>query len=237
VSHRTRTTTAGLVVAGLAFAAYPALRPYGPETGLAGAADFGASEWLIAHVLGMVGFVSLAFALRSAAAATPWSWAGGSLRGLETSTWVAVALLLPYYGAEAYGLNAVGRHATEHGDARAMEIADSFRYAPFEVTTFSVGLVVLAVVGVLLARGLWHAGSLGRVGGLLAGAGLVTYLPQFFGTPGVRVAHGVMLGAGLLLAAAAGRRSTEEAAPVPATSAAAGSVRQSPSGSSTHSAM
>ena len=68
MSITTRTTTAaGLLVAGVSFAAYPALRPYGPETGMAGAADFGSTAWLAAHVLGMVGFVSLAFALRSAA--------------------------------------------------------------------------------------------------------------------------------------------------------------------------
>ena len=71
MSITTRTTiAAGLVVSGLAFAAYPALRPYGPETGMAGAADFGDTGWLVAHVLGVVGFVSLAFTLR-AASTTP----------------------------------------------------------------------------------------------------------------------------------------------------------------------
>ena len=54
--------------------------------------------------------------------------------------WLAVALLLPYYGAEAYGLNELGRYATEHGDAGVLDVADAFRYAPFEMTTFALGL-------------------------------------------------------------------------------------------------
>jgi hypothetical protein len=207
MSTTTRTTTAvGLVVSGVAFAAYPALRPYGPESGLAGAADFGATSWLVAHVLGMLGFVSLAFALRAASDEAPWRWSGQPIRRAETRMWLAVSLLLPYYGAEAYGLNELGRYATEHGDAGVLDVADAFRYAPFEMTTFALGLFLLVLVGGRLAHGLWRSGRLGRSGGLLAGLGLATYLPQFFGTPEVRIAHGVLLGLGLVLAALATRR-------------------------------
>lgn len=46
----------------------------------------------------------------------------------------------------------------------------------------------------------------------MAGVGLMTYLPQFFGTPEVRIGHGLVLGVGLLLAAAATRPTTVEAA-------------------------
>jgi len=207
MSVTTRTTTAiALAISGVSFAAYPALRPYGPESGLAGAADFGATAWLVAHVLGMVGFVSLAFALRSASVAPPWPWSGQPVRRAETRMWLAVALLLPYYGAEAYGLNALGRYATEHGDAGVIDVADAFRYAPFEMTTFALGLFLLVLVGGRLAHGLWRSGRLARTGGVLAGLGLATYLPQFFGTPEVRIAHGVVLGLGLVLTALATRR-------------------------------
>jgi len=207
MSVTTRTTTAaGLVVSGIAFVAYPVLRPYGPETGLAGAADFGSTAWLVAHVCGMVGFVSLAFALRSASVAPPWRWAGQPVRKTETRMWLAVALLLPYYGAEAYGLNELGRYASEHGDAGVIDVADAFRYAPFEMTTFALGLFVLVLVGGRIAHGLWHSGRIGRTAGILAGLGLATYLPQFFGTPEVRIAHGIVLGLGLVLMALASRR-------------------------------
>jgi hypothetical protein len=154
----------------------------------------------------MIGFVALALAFRAAAWSTPWRWSGQPVRRAETRMWLAVALLLPYYGAEAYGLNELGRYAVDAGDASVLEIADAFRYAPFEVGSFSLGLLLLVLVGGRLAHGLWHAGRLARTGGLLAGLGLATYLPQFFGTPGLRVAHGVVLGAGLLLVAVATRR-------------------------------
>lgn len=202
------TVPAGFAVAGLALAAYPALRPYGPEQGLAGAADFGSNLWLTAHALGMLGFVSLAFGLRAASARTPWTWTGRPVRETETRAWLAVALLLPYYGAEAYGLNQIGRYATEHGDAGVLDVADAFRYAPFEITTFTLGLFALVLVGGRLAHGMWRSGAVGRVGGLLAGLGLATYLPQFFGAPGLRVTHGLVLGLGLLLIAYAAARPT-----------------------------
>lgn len=192
----------GLAVSGLAFAGYPLLRPYGPETGASFAADLASTAWLAAHVLAMVGFTALAFALRSlVVSGTPWHWAGRPLREVETRMWLALALLLPYYGAEAYGLNAVGRHALDSGDTAVLMVADSFRYAPFEIATFSFGLLLLMLVGGRLVHGTWHAGGATRAGGLLAGLGLVAYLPQFFAAPELRMAHGMVLGLGLLLLA------------------------------------
>ena len=203
----------GLATSGAALAAYPALRPYGPEQGMAGAVDFGSGAWLAAHALGMLGFVALAFTLRAAAVRDPWRWSGRPVREVETRAWLAVALLLPYYGAEAYGLHELGRYAVRHGDAGVLDVADAFRYAPFEITTFTLGLFALALVGGRLAHGMWRTGSLGRTGGLLAGLGLVTYLPQFFLPAGGRVVHGAVLGLGLLLMAAATARSREAGQP------------------------
>lgn len=199
-------TTAGFLLSGAALAAYPAIRPYGPETGTAGAADFAATGWLVAHVLGMVGFVALALALRSATVRPILWWPGRRVRAAETRAWLAVALLLPYYGAEAYGLRALGRYASDSSDTQVLEVADMFREGPFEATTFAAGLVLLATVGGQLAMILWRAGTLARTGGLLVVLGLVTYLPQFFGPPEVRIAHGAVLGLGLALAGVAASR-------------------------------
>src|SRR3954452_20586311 len=46
-------------VAGLCFVTYPALRPYADETGAAGLAAMGSGGWLVAHLLGMLGFALL----------------------------------------------------------------------------------------------------------------------------------------------------------------------------------
>ena len=44
----------------------------------------------------------------------------------------------------------------------------------------------------------WRDGGLVSWGGILAGIGLILYLPQFFWPPPVRIAHGLLLAAGCL---------------------------------------
>lgn len=47
-----------LVIAAIAFALYPMLRGSAPETGLSGAELYARPAWLLAHCLGMAGFIS-----------------------------------------------------------------------------------------------------------------------------------------------------------------------------------
>ena len=63
---------------------------------------------------------------------------------------------------------------------------------------FVAGLVALAVAGVLVAV------REGAVGVPFAIA-MVGFLPQFFAGPEIRIAHGVLLGVGLVLLAARAR--------------------------------
>lgn len=218
----------GFVVSGLALVAYPMLRPWGPEAGLEGARDFAALAWPVSHVLGMVGFVSLALALRSLAAASVPSWPARAIRATESLAWLAVAFLLPYYGAEAFGLQAVGAYAARRGDVGVLAVADSFRYGAVAMTTFAIGLLLLLAVGVRLAVGFWRSGTVGRLGGLLAGAGAVTYLPQFFGTPAMRIGHGLVIGVGLVLLGLAVARVAGPAGTAPARPAASGADGRAP---------
>jgi hypothetical protein len=190
---------AWFIGAGAALAAYPILRPYAGGGVPDGAAQLSSGAWPLAHVLGMVGFVAIAFGLRALAGASPTAWPAGAARRAETFAWAAVALLLPYYGAEAFGLHALGQYAASHRDAAVLAVVDSFRYAALPMTLFGIGLVLLAVTGVLIARGAWTSGVLSRLGGMVVAAGLVTYLPQFFGPAPVRMAHGLVLGAGLVI--------------------------------------
>jgi hypothetical protein len=205
------TSTAGrrgaalcLGIAAVSFAAYPALRPWSTEAGLAGAHTFSTSRWIVSHSIGILAFVTLAAAFRQLGRVdTPAWWNGGTLRSLESRGLLAAALVLPYYGAEAFALPAIGRWAGEHQSADAHAIAESFRLSPIPATVFVAGLIVLAAVGVRLARSSWQSGSMVRNGGILAGLGLLTYLPQFFAPPIVRVIHGIVLGLGLAMLAAA----------------------------------
>lgn len=217
---------AWFAVAGLALAAYPLLRPWGAESD---PATFASTLWPVSHALGVVGFVALAVALRIlagrqaevGAASAGWNsagrgsgsasgslggWRGQPFRKAESRAWLAVAGLLPYYGAEAFGLHALGAYVVGGGDSGALAVADDFRYGTLPMTFFAVGLVSLAFVGARVISGWGRTLDLPGVGAWLAGLGLLTYLPQFF-TPGpVRIAHGVALGAGLVILALVPRR-------------------------------
>ncbi len=55
-----------LVLSGLCFVAYPALRPFSDEKSLAGAHAFASGEWTMAHSLGIFAFILLGVGLLGA---------------------------------------------------------------------------------------------------------------------------------------------------------------------------
>ena len=184
-----------LGVAAVLFVAYPVLRPYSSESGLAGARAFGSDRWVIAHLCGMV-----AFGCFAAAACSLTS------RLARVSVLLGVGLLLPYYGAEAFGLHALGDAALNRGDASLIDVAGTVRNNLAALIMFGAGWIALAVAGAASARALWAADM--RTGAVLVGAGLVLYLPQFFGPPWMRIVHGVLLGVGLAIVAVQARKRT-----------------------------
>ena len=199
---RTTRAAAALGVAGLAFVAYPILRGSAVETGLSGAALYARPAWVLAHVLGMLGFVLLAVGLPAI-----------DERAGRWASWGTFAVL-PYYGAEAFGLHALGVRVLQTGDADMTVAADMFRYQPVAITIFALGWLAFGAVGVrllIMARG--RRGAL-RTGLLLTGIALLTYLPQFFLPPAGRIGHGLVLGIGLIVIAYAVLRSTEHAVQV-----------------------
>jgi hypothetical protein len=175
-----------LTGAAILFVAYPVLRPYSTEQGLDGARAFGSNLWVAAHTCGMFAFLGLA------AATVP-------LRTGNRLILPAVALLLPYYGAEAFGLHAIGNAALRLDQPGLTSVVDQVRDNPVALTMFGAGWILLAVGGIALGIGLWRRG--GRVGAVVTAVGLVLYLPQFYGPPWVRIAHGCLLAVGLLLVA------------------------------------
>src|SRR3954452_8851957 len=182
-------------VAGLCFVTSPALRPYADETGASGLAAMGSGRWLVAHLLGMLGFALLPVGLTAlmAVGASLRPRVVGSARALAYAGAVGV---LPYYGGEAFGLHAIGAYATTTHDAALVTVVDAFRYGPVAISLFGLGLLALAAAGVLVAIAAWGSGPRWRAAGAVLAVGLLAYLPQFFGTPAVRVAHGVLLAVG-----------------------------------------
>jgi hypothetical protein len=126
--------------------------------------------------------------------------------------WIGVQLTLPFYGAETFALRAIGQEALTQGDATLIAIADSVRLGP-GLAFIVVGLLLLAVGGLLFAIAIWRSGRLQRWSGVPLAAGLPLSLPQFETPEAVRIAHGLLVMAGcLLLAYALGRRDSERAA-------------------------
>lgn len=184
-----------LLIAGITFALYPMLRGSAPETGLIGAGLYARPTWLLAHCLGMVGFITASWGLSAVDRPAGRLAFGGTL------------LVLPYYGAEAFGLNAMGRLAVQTHDPSGVAAADMFRFQPVAITIFATGLLLLAAAGVRLLIALRHGSGLRRIGLVITGLALVAYLPQFFIPIQGRIVHGLVLGVGLLvLAGAASRR-------------------------------
>ena len=109
---RIRTGAAALAAAGVLFLAYPVLRPWHDEGTVAGAtASMSSTAWVAAHFFAMLGFILIPLgllALRGALAATraePLALTAAVL------AWIGSGLVLPYYGAEDFGLHAIAGSA------------------------------------------------------------------------------------------------------------------------------
>lgn len=178
---------AAFVVAGLMFLLYPAVRPVGDS-----AEVVASGAWVASHLFAMIGFILVPlglYALLDTLGSTRLA------RYALVSSWVGAGLVLPYYGAEDFALHVVARRALRDGDLSLMELADAFRLHPAAATTFVLGLLLLAVAGVLAAMAVWRS-TLARWSGVPLAAGFVLFFPQFYTPADVRTAHGVLMAVG-----------------------------------------
>ena len=194
---RVRVGALALAVAGVLFVLYPAIRPYSDETSLQGATAFASNAWIVAHVLAMLGFVLMPLgllALRGTLQDTPAEWLGFLA---VVTTLIGAGLTLPYYGAEAFGLHVIGQEAIRQHSTAIVALANDVRYGP-GVFLFGPGLLLLGIGGILAATAVWRSGTLPQWSGFPFALGFALYFPQFFGSPAVRVAHGLLVTSGCL---------------------------------------
>lgn len=191
-------------VAGVLFVGYPLLRPWSDEQGSAGAQALASGAWVGTHAAAMIGFILLPIALRQLGPrlGSPW--------GILLAT-VGSGAVLPYYGAEAFGIQAIAGRAS--GDPALLELLQPLRFGAVQLTFFGIGLVALAVGGIMQAVRILRRGGRDRWLGVPLGLGLGLLLPQFFAVPGVRIAHGLLMGlGGICLAVILTRRGSLDAA-------------------------
>jgi hypothetical protein len=195
---------------GALIAVYLLLRPYGDAgsaTSPEAAAAYASSWWVVAHLAGALGLVQLGrVGLRiDDLLASPTTmvarWSG--LAGM--------ALVLPVYGAETFGLHALGQAAVS--DPSVMSLVGGVRGQehPAGMTSFALGLLLLAVSGISTAvawRGAVRSGrwTAPAWAGWPLGVAAALVLPQFLLPPAGRVAFGLAYAAAAAVLAVAARR-------------------------------
>ena len=198
---RIRLGALALAVSGILFILYPAIRPFSDEASLQGAEAFASTNWILAHVLAILGFILLGLGLLGlyiSVQATPVERL--AFWGLMLS-WIGTGLTLPFYGAEVFGLHAIGQEAIRQNNATLLELANQVRFGPgFYV--IMAGLPLLAVGAILVAMTVWKSERLPKWGGVLFALGFALYIPQYVATQPIRVAHGLLVAVGCLWIAA-----------------------------------
>lgn len=198
---RVRLGALSLAVSGILFVLYPAIRPFSDETSLQGAQAFASTAWIVAHMLAMVAFTLVELGLLGLFIALQESVVDGLAFWALVVSLLGIGLTLPFYGGEAFGLHAIGQQAVKEQSAALVSLADVVRSGP-ALVMFGVGLLLLGVGAIMVAIALWRSGSLPKWSGVPFALGFALYIPQFFATQPIRVAHGVLVAIGCLWIAA-----------------------------------
>ncbi|MDP9847211.1 hypothetical protein [Streptosporangium lutulentum] len=201
---RARLGALSIAISGVLFLLYPLVRPYADETSIQGAEAMASPAWVAAHLFGMIGFILLSLGLLGLRVALRETSAEPLVSRAVVVTWIGAGLTLAYFGAEDFGLNAIGQRALDTQDLKLLvELTEAVRFNPIAITVFGAGLVSLAVGSILAAVAVWRSGILPRWSGVPIAIGFALFIPQFFGTPAMRIAHGVLITAGSLWLASA----------------------------------
>lgn len=180
--------TAPLVGTGALIATYLLLRPYGDAAGattLQAAEAFGSWRWVAAHLAGMLGIASIGRLAARLHLAIPSTLS----RAARTFALGGAVLVLPYYGAETFALHVIGKQALTSGDASVLSLVEPIRSDAVAMTTFGIGLLMLAVAGILMAlawqrakdRSAWPLGVM-----------VALLLPQFYLPTVGRMGFGIL---------------------------------------------
>lgn len=183
-------------LSGLFFVLYPAIRPFSSETGLDGARAFGSSRWILAHSLGILGFILLGLGVLGLYLRLSDTPVAQRMVTALTLVWVGVGLTIPYYGAEVFGLHAVGQRTISQSDPAMLKpLTHDIRWEA-GIYFILLGLILLAVGSILVGRAVWRSERFNPWSGVPLAVGLVLYIPQFTGPRAVRIAHGLLMLAG-----------------------------------------
>ena len=198
---RIRFGAGALVISGILFVIYPALRPFSDERSLLGAAAFGSGAWLASHMLAIVAFTLLPLGLLGLQRSLLGTSAEGLLFLAVVLSIIGTGFTLPFYGGEAYGLHALGQEALRQHSDSPLGPVEVIRSGP-GLVMFLAGLLLLAASAIATATALWRSSRYPKASGIPFAIGMSLYIPQFFGAQPLRVALGLLVAAGCVWMAA-----------------------------------
>lgn len=194
-AFRIRLGSISFVISGIFFVIYPAVRPFSDERTLQGAAAFASTEWLVAHTLAIIAFTLLPLGLLG----FHYSLLNTALNNF--SFWalllalLGVGLVLPFYGGETFGLNALGQEAIKQQSDAFISLASIVRSGT-GLIMFLIGLLLLAAAAIILAITIWKSDKYPTFSGIPFVIGMLLYIPQFFGGQPLRITHGALVAIG-----------------------------------------
>jgi hypothetical protein len=200
-TYRDRLGALSLAVSGILFVLYPAIRPFSDEASLQGAEAFASTAWILAHVLAILGFILLTLGLFSLYISLQQTSAERLAFLALILSWIGVGLTLPFYGGEAFGLHTIGQEAIRQQSSALLDLANDVRSGAGLVMGLA-GLILLAAGAVIAAVAVWRSSTLPKWSGIPFALGFALFIPQFFGTQPIRVAHGMLVAVGCLWMAA-----------------------------------
>ncbi|MFD4352471.1 hypothetical protein ACFWPX_07920 [Nocardia sp. NPDC058518] len=201
--RRARWGAVAFALAGILFVIYEAAAPrVTDQTTLDSAESWTSIGWAVAHIAAIVGLVLIPLGYGALRGQFRGTRNESTVAAAATIGYIGSALTISYYGAEAYGLKAIGQRAVADGDATMAEVGDAFRSDPTAMSVFAIGLALIAVAAVLAAVAVWRSGTLNRWSGVPLAALLVTMLPQYFLPHTGRIVWGALVAVAALWLAA-----------------------------------
>jgi len=190
-------------LSGIFFLLFPIARPFFDETTIAGVAQFASARWVLAHALGMFGLILM-----------PLGFFGAFLfleetRGEKLGLWALVfnfigaGLTLPFFGAEAFGLQIIGKAAVSMNDSNLIPLINQVRFGP-GLLFIGIGLLTMSIAAIMLAVALRRSNKVSWWTGLPLAISFALFLPLLQGNPAyqwIRIFDGAIIAIGCLIIA------------------------------------
>jgi hypothetical protein len=199
ISRRIRLGSLALGISAFLFVLFPLVRPFFPRPSGNSPAEFTVigqayvmPAWVGSHLIAMVALVLLLFGMLTLHAYL--SDGRGERRAFVGMVFglTGIALILPTLGVETYALPVLGRVSLD-GKAELSSILPSLYSGPDNMVMI-LGLLMLAIGGILLAVAIWSSDALPKGAGVILAAGLLLWFPLF--PQIIRIVDGVLIGIG-----------------------------------------